>query len=865
MRDAYVLEAASSEAEVNPTLRHRLRELYDLVLPEHVDLRVTSIEELHRTLVDQIEASEPAVSLRLVDKPRIDLVQRQARLRVEVFRRRQAGATRRAMASRAGVDHSYDRADFRPLGIQLFARKVRMPPMPQRTSVGGSEERTPESMVAPVPAPSDPDQPRLHQTYSVRRGAEVGDPYSWELDLCRLTLGNFSYRRMTLVQDYQRLIEEGAESAAFEEIFRLGGRPLTGTTALPATADQLSVVDSDATQLRAVSRAASGTSYVIQGPPGTGKSQTITNLIADAVGRGRRVLFVCEKRAAIDVVFHRLRQLGLDQLCCLVHDSQTDKKSLIQELKASYETAIEGGDRDLAGLEAERTAVVERIDEEMADLSRLSSVLHGEVADADRDALALIDHLIRLRTARGTDGGPDADVELAAAEEELLPDLRHWWPASGPARRLERALSEVTDAPCIAAHPVCRLGRRVLGADRPYRQAQRLLEHARRRLEEISSPPAPVPATGEVPIVDLLAMADACATVLAPLAHLGALDLVDPLATRAAAVDQLIATFGQRSADHARSSEEARGWRQPPDPGTSVRLLGAARRREGTSLSGLSGEWREARRLVAERYDPPPGVPSSVTAPLEALVRHQEDEAHLAQLRAYATEHFGTGDVTSLGRLVRDGRALRMSPVKAVASLASRAARGGDGPTEVIALAARRDELHGLAATLDELLGGHEGDGGLEAVVKLIDGIEAELDLLPSLLDALRAMDEVDRSVTVALGALAWPVDVIETAAARRALDRWFGEDRAVARLDGAAIERRVASIATLRRDLLAVNVRLIRARARGGFLEHLRISSQPSSRLRGEEAAFAKGYAGGRRELEHEFGKVMATGRSGI
>ena len=49
------------------------------------------------------------------------------------------------------------------------------------------------------------------------------------------------------------------------------------------------------------------------------------------------MLFVCEKRAAIDVVFHRLRQQGLDELCCLIHDSQTDKKAFIQNLKQTYE------------------------------------------------------------------------------------------------------------------------------------------------------------------------------------------------------------------------------------------------------------------------------------------------------------------------------------------------------------------------------------------------------------------------------------------------------------------------------------------------------------------------------------------------
>ena len=53
--------------------------------------------------------------------------------------------------------------------------------------------------------------------------------------------------------------------------------------------------------------------------------------------RGKRILFVCEKRAAIDVVFARLRQRGLHPLCCLIHDSQADKKEFVLDLKATYE------------------------------------------------------------------------------------------------------------------------------------------------------------------------------------------------------------------------------------------------------------------------------------------------------------------------------------------------------------------------------------------------------------------------------------------------------------------------------------------------------------------------------------------------
>src|SRR5258708_34743184 len=74
------------------------------------------------------------------------------------------------------------------------------------------------------------------------------------------------------------------------------------------------VVDADSSQTVAIAEAAGGRSLVVKGPPGTGKSQTITNIIAAAASRGKKVLFVSEKMAALDVVQRRLRQVCLGPL-----------------------------------------------------------------------------------------------------------------------------------------------------------------------------------------------------------------------------------------------------------------------------------------------------------------------------------------------------------------------------------------------------------------------------------------------------------------------------------------------------------------------------------------------------------------------
>nr|WP_304188973.1 DUF3320 domain-containing protein [Rhodothermus marinus]MBO2492354.1 DUF3320 domain-containing protein [Rhodothermus marinus] len=97
--------------------------------------------------------------------------------------------------------------------------------------------------------------------------------------------------------------------------------------------DVAHVVDADSTQILAIKDVLEGRHLVIQGPPGTGKSQTITNLIAEALGRGKTVLFVSEKMAALEVVKRRLDQVGLGEACLELHSHKTRKKDLLDELK----------------------------------------------------------------------------------------------------------------------------------------------------------------------------------------------------------------------------------------------------------------------------------------------------------------------------------------------------------------------------------------------------------------------------------------------------------------------------------------------------------------------------------------------------
>ncbi len=94
-------------------------------------------------------------------------------------------------------------------------------------------------------------------------------------------------------------------------------------------------IDVDSSQLEAVIAAAEGKSFVLHGPPGTGKSQTITNIIANALYHGRRVLFVAEKRAALEVVQQRLQSLGLAPFCLELHSNKVTKQHFLGQLDAA--------------------------------------------------------------------------------------------------------------------------------------------------------------------------------------------------------------------------------------------------------------------------------------------------------------------------------------------------------------------------------------------------------------------------------------------------------------------------------------------------------------------------------------------------
>lgn len=163
-------------------------------------------------------------------------------------------------------------------------------------------------------------------------------------------LGLYPLSNQSLVDDTKALLDGEPVSGPLESFLRvdvsLGEAASSGTNepnleGVKRAAEERLVTLSDPCQARAVRLARSSRGLVIHGPPGTGKSQTIANAIGDHLARGERVLLVCDKRTALDVVKHRLDRLGLGSLCAVVHDAQRDQRNLYMGIREQLDALPE--------------------------------------------------------------------------------------------------------------------------------------------------------------------------------------------------------------------------------------------------------------------------------------------------------------------------------------------------------------------------------------------------------------------------------------------------------------------------------------------------------------------------------------------
>jgi len=157
-------------------------------------------------------------------------------------------------------------------------------------------------------------------------------------------LGLFSFTKYLMWLDLEERTGELKQNPVVEHLLERFDKVFQGVSEFPSAAElekkwqpdqTFCVLDADSSQLAGVYAADHGQSFVMEGPPGTGKSQTIANIVAQMMANGKSVLFVSEKRAALEVVYRRLTEVGLKEFCLELHSNKANGQEVISQLGES--------------------------------------------------------------------------------------------------------------------------------------------------------------------------------------------------------------------------------------------------------------------------------------------------------------------------------------------------------------------------------------------------------------------------------------------------------------------------------------------------------------------------------------------------
>ena len=263
-------------------------------------------------------------------------------------------------------------------------------------------------------------------------------PDRWAVEPDRVVLGFFSFNKLLMYLDLgdpsvadSEIIAALFGDQGFSEFGATVGDQERVDNRLTPT-EVFHVLDADSSQALAIYEAGQGRNMVIQGPPGTGKSQTIANVIADAVARGKRVLFVSEKMAALEVVMRRLANIGLGGACLELHSHKTNKREMLDELNRSLNLSpqpTDGSGREL----------LEQLSRTRGQLNEYADAINNPVGDTGISPHVAFGELLALqyvntanpiarRELPGISGWTGTDYRR---KKEAVEDLRLWLQSTG--------------------------------------------------------------------------------------------------------------------------------------------------------------------------------------------------------------------------------------------------------------------------------------------------------------------------------------------------------------------------------------------------------------------------------------------------
>jgi hypothetical protein len=184
------------------------------------------------------------------------------------------------------------------------------------------------------------------------------------------------------------------------------------------------VLDADSSQRVSIDFALRGQSFVMQGPPGTGKSQTIANIISECIARGKSVLFVSDKMAALEVVYKRLTEVGLAHFCLELHSSKANKQEVVTELKRCLEEQMIQG--KLPSINE-----FEKMKQIRNQLNDYVTSLHAKQPALQKSAYEVLGDLAMLQNVASVQIGLSNPGSLTPQKmhelEELMGHLKNVW------------------------------------------------------------------------------------------------------------------------------------------------------------------------------------------------------------------------------------------------------------------------------------------------------------------------------------------------------------------------------------------------------------------------------------------------------
>lgn len=193
--------------------------------------------------------------------------------------------------------------------------------------------------------PEDEHGVDVHEVWTRVRKA-VKDAPGFEV-VEDVVLGHFSFAKYLMWKDLVDRTDDLRKSSVVKHLIDSPRDPYLSEASFVSKeeldrdfhpSDFLTPLPADSSQMAAIASAEREKDFIIIGPPGTGKSQTISNMIAHLLGKGKSVLFVSEKTAALDVVHRRLEAIGLGRFCLQLHSNKARKAEVLAQLKDAWDT-----------------------------------------------------------------------------------------------------------------------------------------------------------------------------------------------------------------------------------------------------------------------------------------------------------------------------------------------------------------------------------------------------------------------------------------------------------------------------------------------------------------------------------------------